>query len=285
MRLRDKVAIVTGSTSGIGEAAAERFAAEGGKVTTFGRNAEHGQVLERELRGKAAGQGAGDSLFVPADVSRPDDIRKVVDATLGHWGQADILVNNAAIMALTRIADLEEADWDKVLGVNLKAAFLFAKHCLVGAGGAIVNVSSVHAQSTSPTVVPDAASKGGTEAFTRGLAVECGKQKIRVNALRPGAVNTPMLWGNQTDLVGQPKSEVGCRDDQPVRCRQARGDRRGHSVLGERRSVIRHRGRPQCGWRPAGSAVGRTRRRSQHRKERTCQKMSRRRLRWVRNGR
>lgn len=198
MRLQDKVAIVTGSTSGIGKAAAQRFAAEGAKVTIVGRNAEHGQGIQRVLREQAADQGAGDALFVQADLLRPDDIRSVVDATLGRWGQVDILVNNAAVMTFTRIADLDEAEWDKVLGVNLKAAFLFAKHCLahMRAGSAIVNVSSVHAQSTSPTVVPYAASKGGIEAFTRGLAVECAEQKIRVNALRPGAVDTPMLWGN-----------------------------------------------------------------------------------------
>ena len=198
MRLRDKAAIVTGSTSGIGKAAAERFAAEGAMVTVVGRNAEHGQAIERELKELTASEGAGDALFVQADVSRPDDVRKVVDATVGRWGRVDILVNNAAVMTFTPIAELDEADWDKVLGVNLKAAFLFAKHCLphMRAGGAIVNVSSVHAQSTSPTVVPYAASKGGLEAFTRGLAVECAEQKIRVNALRPGAVDTPMLWGN-----------------------------------------------------------------------------------------
>ena len=196
MRLRDKVAIVTGSTSGIGKAVAERFVAEGAKVAIVGRNAEHGQSLERDLRHRATRQEAGDALFVRADVSRPEDIREVVSAAVERWGQLDILVNNAAAMSFQRITDLDEADWDKVLGVNLKAAFLFAKHSLphMRQGGAIVNVSSVHAQSTSPTVVPYAASKGGLEAFTRGLAVECAGQKIRVNALRPGAVDTPMLW-------------------------------------------------------------------------------------------
>jgi glucose 1-dehydrogenase len=144
MRLRDKVAIVTGSTSGIGKAVAERFVAEGAKVAIVGRNAEHGQTLERDLRQRATRQEAGDALFVRADVSRPEDIREVVSAAVERWEQLDILVNNAAVMTFQRIADLDEADWDKVLGVNLKAAFLFTKHCLphMREGGAIVNVSS-----------------------------------------------------------------------------------------------------------------------------------------------
>ena len=197
MRLRDKVAIVTGSTSGIGKAVAERFVAEGAKVAIVGRNAENGQSLERDLRHSATRQEAGDALFVRADVSRPEDIREVVSAAVERWGQLDILVNNAAVMTFQRIADLDEADWDKVLGVNLKAAFLFAKHSLphMRQGGAIVNVSPVHAVHQ-----PDRCSlrslERGLEAFTRGLAVECAGQKIRVNALRPGAVDTPMLWNN-----------------------------------------------------------------------------------------
>ena len=198
MRLLDKVAIITGSTSGIGKAAAERFLAEGARVAIVGRNVERGQAIERGLRERATGRGAGDALFVRTDVSRPEDVRKVVDATVERWGRVDVLVNNAAMMTFERVVDLDDADWDELLGVNLKAAFLFAKHCLphMREGGAIVNVSSVHARSTSPAVVPYAASKAGLEAFTRGLAVECAERGIRVNALRPGAIDTPMLWGN-----------------------------------------------------------------------------------------
>ena len=214
MRLRDKVAIVTGSTSGIGKAAAERFVEEGAKVTIVGRNAEQGQILERTLRQRAASQEAGDALFVRADVSRPEDIRQVVSAAVERWSTVDILVNNAATMTFQRVANLDEADWDKVLSVNLKAAFLFAKHCLphMREGSAIVNISSVHAQSSSPEVAPYAASKGGLEAFTRALATECAEQKIRVNALRPGAVDTPMLWSNPNLKSGAEKidpSEIG----------------------------------------------------------------------------
>lgn len=218
MRLRNKVAIVTGSTSGIGKATAERFVLEGAMVVIVGRNAESGRAVEQTLRERSANQQAGDALFVPADVSRAGDIEAVVNAAVERWGRIDVLVNNAAMMTFKRIIDLDEADWDRVLDTNLKAAFLFSKKCLphMGAGSAIVNVSSVHAQSTSPTVVPYATSKGGLEAFTRGLAVECAEQKVRVNALRPGAVDTPMLWGNPNVKSGAEKidsSDVGKPED------------------------------------------------------------------------
>lgn len=110
-------------------------------------------------------------------------------------------------MTFESVADLAEDDWDKVLNVNLKAAFLLVKHALghMRTGGAIVNISSVHAGATTANVVPYAASKGGLEAFTRGLAVELKERKIRVNALRPGAVNTPMLWENPNVKAGREK--------------------------------------------------------------------------------
>lgn len=204
MRLRDRVAIITGSTSGIGKVTAERFVAEGARVTVIGRSEEEGRAIERDLKERAARQQAGDALYARTDVSRTDDVRRAVEATVERWGRVDILVNNAAVMTFDRIVDLDESDWDRVLAVNLKGAFLFAKYCLphMRPGGSIVNVSSVHAQATGPTVVPYAASKGALEAFTRGLAVECDEQKIRVNAIRPGSVDTPMLWENPSVKSG-----------------------------------------------------------------------------------
>lgn len=198
MRLRDRVAIVTGSTSGIGRATAERFVAEGARVTVTGRREAEGRAVEQALREAAARQGAGDALFVQMDVSRAEDVRRSVGATVERWGRVDILVNNAATMVFRRVVDLEEAEWDQVLGVNLKGAFLCAKYCLphMGRGSAIVNVSSVHTRATGPLVTSYAASKGGLEAFTRGLAAEWDGEGIRVNAVRVGSVDTAMLWKN-----------------------------------------------------------------------------------------
>ncbi len=205
MRLRDKVAIITGSTSGIGKATAQRFVGEGARVTIIGRSTDEGRAVEQELRDLVARQQTGDALYVQTDVSIAADVRQAVSVTLDRWGRVDILVNNAATMTFARVVDLEEADWDKVLAVNLKAAFLFTKYCIphMAPGSAIVNVSSVHAQATGPTVVPYAASKGGLEAFTRGLAVELDEQHIRVNAIRPGSVDTPMLWENPSVKSGE----------------------------------------------------------------------------------
>ena len=200
MRLRDKVAVVTGSTSGIGRATAERFVAEGARVTVIGRREPEGRAVEQALRDVAARQQTGDALYVPTDVSRAADVQRAVAATVERWGRVDILVNNAAMMVFKRVVDLDEADWDRVLGVNLKGAFLFAKYCIphMRPGSAIVNVSSVHARAraTGPLVSSYAASKGGLEAFTRGLAAEWDGEGIRVNAVRVGSVDTSMLWGN-----------------------------------------------------------------------------------------
>lgn len=199
MRLNDKVAIVTGSTSGIGKATAQRFVAEGAKVTVVGRNVDAGRQLEVGLN-QRMGDAEGGALFVEADISKAEDVRRLVDATVERWGRVDVLVNNAAVMTFDRIANLEESDWDKVLGVNLKGAFLSTKYCIpyMRPGAAVVNVLSVHGAATAPTVVSCAASKGGLEAFTRGLAVELHRQGIRVNALRPGAWRHPCFGTTRT---------------------------------------------------------------------------------------
>lgn len=204
MRLRDKVAIVTGSTSGIGRATAERFVAEGARVTVTGRREPEGRAVEQALRAAAARQGVGDALYVRTDVSRAEDVRQAVAATVERWGRVDILVNNAATMVFKRVVDLDEAEWDEVLDVNLKGAFLCAKYCIphMQRGSAIVNVSSVHAVATGPLVTSYAASKGGLEAFTRGLAAEWDGEGIRVNAVRVGSVDTPMLWKNPSVKSG-----------------------------------------------------------------------------------
>lgn len=209
MQLRDKVALVTGSTSGIGRATAERFVAEGARVTVTGRREPEGRAVEQALRDAATRQQAGDALYVPMDVSRADDVRRAVDATVARWGRVDILVNNAAVMIFKRVVDLDEADWDQVLGVNLKGAFLCAKYCLphMRPGSAIVNVSSVHARATGPLVTSYAASKGGLESFTRGLAAEWDDQGIRVNAVRVGSVDTPMLRDNPNVKSGAEQVE------------------------------------------------------------------------------
>lgn len=207
VRLRDKVAIVTGSTSGIGRATAELFFREGAKVLFTGRGEKEGQAIIAALHDGTSPDVGGEAAFVAADISKSPEVQKVVQAAVDRWGRIDTLVNNAAMMTFDPIAELSEDDWDKVLGVNLKGPFLFTKFALphMNEHCAIVNVSSVHAAATTPNVVPYASSKGGLEAFTRGLAVELRDRGIRVNAVRLGAVDTPMLWENPNVKSGKEK--------------------------------------------------------------------------------
>ena len=214
MKLAGKVAIITGGTSGVGKATALRFVAEGARVIIVGRNVAHGEDTIAQLEASTPQS----AVFVAADVSKSVDVVAIVDAAVARWGRIDILINNAATMTFTPILELSEDDWDHVLDVNLKAAFLLAKHAVphMPSGGAIINVSSIHARATSAGVVPYAASKGGLEAFTRGLAVELKPRGVRVNAVRLGAIDTPMLWGNPNVQSGAEKidrSQVGRPED------------------------------------------------------------------------
>ena len=210
-RFEGRAVIVTGGTSGIGLATARRMCAEGGRVCVVGRHDDQGEQAEAELRAH------GDALFVRGDVAREDDIASVVSRVVSTWGRIDVLVNNAAIMTFDPVVELSTSDWDHVLDVNLRGAFLFAKLSLphMPSGSAIVNVSSVHAHETTIGVAPYAASKGGLEAFTRVLSRELMDRHIRVNCVAPGAVDTPMLWSNPNVASGREHVEgaIGAPED------------------------------------------------------------------------
>jgi glucose 1-dehydrogenase len=204
-RFTHKVCVVTGGGSGIGRATCERFADEGGRVVIVDVNEEHGHQALEAIRSKAKGE----AFFAKGDVSRSADVRGAVDAAVSRWNAINVLVNNAAMMTFKNVVDLPESDWDHVLAVNLKSVFLFCKYALphMPKGGAIVNTSSVHAHQTEAGVSPYVASKGGMEAFARCLALECEPRKVRVNCVAPGAVNTPMLWGNPNVKSGKERVE------------------------------------------------------------------------------
>jgi NAD(P)-dependent dehydrogenase (short-subunit alcohol dehydrogenase family) len=212
MRFSGKVCVVSGGGSGIGRAACERFAAEGGKIAVVDLNEQDG----RETAERICSQG-GEALFARADVSDAAQVRAAIDASVARWHRVDVIVNDAATMTFSPILDLTEADWDKVMAVNLRSLFLFCKYGVphMPAGSAIVNISSVHAHETTRNVVPYATSKGGVEAFTRGFSEELADRKIRINAVAPGAVNTPMLWNNPNVRTGAEKitGAVGEPDD------------------------------------------------------------------------
>ncbi|KAA9331503.1 SDR family oxidoreductase [Hymenobacter busanensis] len=200
-RFKDKVCLVTGGTSGIGRAAAEQLGREGGKVAVLGRHAEAGREVVQVIR--AAG---GEARFISCDVGRDAHLSRAVERVLGYWGRVDVLVNDAAMMTFEPILKLDPAQWDLLMNVNLRALFRLCQLCLPHMqGGSIVAVSSVHAHQTTPNVVPYAASKGALEAFVRGLSLEIPHTQARINAVAPGAVDTPMLWSNPNVKSGKEK--------------------------------------------------------------------------------
>ncbi len=201
-RFTDKVCLVTGGGSGIGRAACVRFGAEGGQVAVVDLNEDRA----KETAGMITSAG-GQAMAVRADVGSSSDIQAAIKQAVDAWGRLDVIVNDAAMMTFTPLLDTSEEAFEKVLAVNLLSVFRFCKYGIphMPKGGAVVNVSSVHAHQTTPNVVPYATSKGGMEALTRGLSIELAPRGVRINCVAPGAVDTPMLWDNPNVKSGAEK--------------------------------------------------------------------------------
>lgn len=191
-RFQNKVCLVTGGGSGIGRATCLRLAFEGGRVLVIDRQNSGEGTVERIC------ESGGEAEFFRADVSQSDQVQAAIAAAVARWGHVDVVVNNAATMTFDPLVELADDEWERVMGVNLRSVFLFCKYSVphMPAGGAIVNVSSVHAHATTKGVVPYAASKGAVESFTRGFSEEMVERRIRINCVAPGAIDTPMLWDN-----------------------------------------------------------------------------------------
>jgi glucose 1-dehydrogenase len=176
--------LITGAGGGIGRACVHHFAEKGWRVIGVDR-AEFGDDFPKG------------GHFIQADISRPDSAEVIFSKAKSFHPSLDVLVNNAAVQVAKPLIETTVEEWDAVMASNLRSAFLFVKlaHPLMTAagGGAIVNVSSVHAIQTSSNIAVYAASKGGLLALTRAMAIEFAPDNIRVNAILPGAVDTPML--------------------------------------------------------------------------------------------
>lgn len=202
MRFANKTCIVTGGGSGIGRATCLQMASEGGRVVVADLDPTAAQATADAI---AAAKGA--ALAVQCDVGNSQQVQAVIAKAVASYGGLNVVVNDAARMTFTPIVDITETDFFGVLATNLGSVFLFAKYGAphMPAGSAFVNVTSVHAYATTPNVVPYASSKGAIEAFTRGFALEMQERQIRVNAIAPGAVDTPMLWNNPNVKSGVEK--------------------------------------------------------------------------------
>ncbi len=200
MNLKDKVAIVTGGNSGIGEAIVLELARQGARVVIDYRSrpeATDALIKRVESLGSRA-------VGVQADVGRLAELREMVEAAVRAFGRVDIMVNNAGIETRTSLLDTTEEQYDKVLTVNLKGAFfgtqLAAQQMIKqGDGGCIINISSVHEDWPMPGNTPYCLSKGGMRMLTRTAAVELAPHKIRVVGVGPGAIATPINQGTMDD--------------------------------------------------------------------------------------
>jgi NAD(P)-dependent dehydrogenase (short-subunit alcohol dehydrogenase family) len=192
MRLKDKVAIVTGTRTGIGKAIALRFAREGAKVVTCIRPGKGGEDTANEI--KASG---GEALFMQCDVSIEADVISAINKTVETYGRLDIIVNNAGVNFVKPFVDTETADWDRVINTDLRGTYFFCrygiKEMLKTGGGSIINITSVHTLAGLPEAAPYDAAKWGTVGMTKSLAVEFASRNIRVNALSPGLIDT-QIW-------------------------------------------------------------------------------------------
>lgn len=200
MRLQNKVAIVTGSSTGIGRGIALCFGREGASVViNYLHNPDKGKDVAKQV--EAAG---GKAVAVQGDVSRQEDVRNLVQQAVQHFGRLDIMVNNAGIEKKAPFLETPLDLWNEILAVNLTGAWIGCQEAArqmakQGDGGRIINISSIHEDMTMPTNAPYCASKGGMRMMMRTIAVELAEHKITVNNIAPGAIESSIDASSRAD--------------------------------------------------------------------------------------
>lgn len=215
MRLENKVCIVTGGGSGIGRATALLFAKEGAHVIVADKN--------RDAAAKVAGEcavGNRKAMALAADVSRGDDVKRMIDETVKAHGRLDVIVNNAGYGTFGTVVDIEEAEWDALMAVNVRGVFLCCKHAIIAmkktGGGTIVNVASVVAAIGIRNRAAYVASKGAVAALTRAISLDHVAEGIRCNAIAPGTIDTPYYDDVMARAPDKAAFRKGLEGRQPV---------------------------------------------------------------------
>jgi 3-hydroxybutyrate dehydrogenase len=224
MRLRDKIAIVTGAASGIGKQIGTRFAQEGARVAIADLNLDGAQKVAGEIIG-----GGGVAMAVAIDVTDETQVNAGVDTVAERFGGVDILVSNAGIQHIAPLVELSLADWRKMLAVHLDGAFLATRACMrqmyrQGRGGTILYIGSVHSVEASPLKAPYVTAKHGLTGLARSVAKEGAMHGIRANVIDPGFVRTPLV----DRQIPEQARELGLTEDQVVKTVMLR-----HTVDGE----------------------------------------------------
>jgi len=203
MSFQDKVVLITGGTSGIGETTAVLFARQGAKVVVSGRRAELGEAVVERIKSDG-----GEALFVKADVTREEDVQNLVQKTVEKYGRVDIAFNNAGVETVGMVTDFNTDDYRKVFDINVLGVFLSMKYeieqMLKQGGGVIINTSSIVGHVAMPGASIYIASKHAVEGATKTAALEYAQQGIRINAVAPGATATDMI----DRFAGKPGAET-----------------------------------------------------------------------------
>jgi NAD(P)-dependent dehydrogenase (short-subunit alcohol dehydrogenase family) len=225
VRLKDKVAIITGAASGIGKATAKLFAEHGAKVVVADIDKDGGSQTVTQIQ-----NGGNEAIFVETDVTLKVDTEKMVAQTVETYGKLDILFNNAGIAMRLPVAELPEADWHRCLDVNLTGVFLCAKAAIPAmqknGGGSIINMSSIYGVVGADVRAAYVASKGGVTNLTRGMALDYAENNIRVNCICPGFVETPLVAG----VIKTPEEYQALADKHPM-CRLGQPEEIAYGAL------------------------------------------------------